>query len=127
MRDLFENDSKSIARDDARAALRAIVKRLGGKVAAAATNLADSHISKALSDEPGDRYLRDEHIDALLKLATPDERRDYFAARMRAYGLAPVPVAVRSLETRMRDLEWKVATRLGALGLSIVEEERARP
>lgn len=122
---VFGDDKAS--REAARAVLRRIVKRLGGKVASAATGLAESHISKALSDEPGDRYLHQHHVDALLKLATSDECRDYWTARMSYCGVKPMPVCPRTLEERFRDLEWKVATRLGPPGLAIVEEERSIP
>lgn len=115
------------ARDAARLALRAIVRRLGGKVAEAATGLDQSHISKALSESPGDRWLREAHVDALLKLATPAERVEYFAARMRAYGYVAAPVAPRTVERRLADLEVAIIRRCGQAGIDVVDEERARP
>jgi hypothetical protein len=125
MRDLFENDSKSLARDEARAALRNIVRRLTGKVAAAATGLAESHVSKALSDEPGDRYLRDEHIDALLRLATPAEVTDYWCARMGAYGLRTEPVKPLSVEEHYARLQRRVIAEFGAAGQRLVDAEES--
>ena len=115
------------ARDDARAAIKQIVSRIGGKVASAATGLHDSHISKALGDSPGDRYLRDEHVDALLALATNAERVAYWTARMAPYGYVPGVVAPRTAEQRLAELELRVVMACGAAGALVVEAERGRP
>lgn len=115
------------ARDAARAALKQIVTRIGGKVASAATGLHDSHISKALGDTPGDRYLRDEHVDALLALATAAERVAYWTARMAPYGYVPGVVKPRTLEQRIAELELRVVVACGAAGAAVVEAERSKP
>lgn len=127
MRDLFENDSMALARTAARVVLRSIVCRITGRVAAAATALSESHISKALGDTPDDRNLLDRHVDAILALATPAEVTAYWNARMKAYGLVAKVIAPRTVEERLARLEFKVATKFGALGVEVIENERNQP
>lgn len=127
MRDLFECDAHSRARDSARLVLRAIVYRITGKVAAAACGLSESHLSTALGDRASDRYLRDEHIDAILRLATDAERAEYWTARLTAYGLKPAAVAPRTPVERLARLEELAIRRFGAAGAELVDEERSRP
>lgn len=115
------------ARDDARAVLKQIVVRLGGKVASAATGLHDSHISKALGDAPGDRHLLDKHVDALLALATNVERVTYWTARMAPYGYVPTVVSPRTPAERLAELELRVVMACGAAGAAVVEAERSKP
>ena len=110
------------------ACFKAIVRRVGGKVAAAATGLAESHLSKATSpDDPGDRHLRREHKDALLKLANPAERVAVFNARLRPFGYQVAAINPRTVERRLAELEFAIATQAGPVGLAIVEQERAKP
>lgn len=127
-RELFSTVSDAErARDDARAALKQIVARVGGKVASAATGLHDSHVSKALGDTPGDRYLRDEHVDALLALATSAERIAYWSARLRPYGYVPGVARPRTDAERLAELELRVVIACGAAGVAVVEAERSKP
>lgn len=114
-------------RANARAVLKQIVARLGGKVASAATGLHDSHVSKALGDSPGDRYLCDEHVDALLALATNPERVAYWTARMAPYGYVPGVVSPRTAAERLAELELRVVMACGAAGAAVVEAERSKP
>lgn len=113
-------------RRDARVVLKNIVSRVTGKVAAAATGLGEPHISKALSDKPDDRYLRDEHIDAILALATPSECADYWNARLKPYGYKTAPIEPRTWEDRARAYEDRLY-RLGEVGAAIVDDERSKP
>lgn len=114
-------------RADARAVLKQIVRRIGGKVAEAATGLHDTHISKALGDTPGDRHLLDKHVDALLALATNPERVAYWTARMAPYGYVPGAVKPRTAAERLADLELRVVMACGAAGTAVVEAERSKP
>jgi hypothetical protein len=126
-RDLFENDSRAHARADALRSLRAVCCRITGKVAAAATGLSDTHISKALSDDPGDRYLHDRHVDAILALATPDEVAAYWNARLGAYGLKVSPVRPRNADERLAALEERITRKFGEAGAELIDDERSRP
>ena len=127
MRDLFEIDSLARSRESARLVLRAIVARLTNKVAAAACGLGESHLSTALGDRASDRHLRDEHVDASLRLATDAERSSYGTARLGGYGLAPAPVAPRTVAERLAALEEQAIRRFGAAGADLVDAERGRP
>lgn len=116
-----------LAQAEERAAYKAIVARVGGKTASAATGLAESHLSKALGSDPGDRHLRDEHKHALLSIATPAEIERCLDARLALYGRRSGAISPRSLDVRHRDLEEKVIRMFGQLGAALVDEERARP
>lgn len=127
MRDLFEADALTRSREAARLELRAIVGRLTGKVAAAACGLGESHLSTALGDRASDRHLRDEHVDAILRLATDAERAAYWTARLAGYGHQPTPVRPRTAVERLAALEELVIRRFGEAGAQLVDEERAKP
>lgn len=94
---------------------------------AAACGLSESHLSTALGDRASDRYLRDEHIDAILRLATDAERAEYWTARLTAYGLKPAAVAPRTPVERLARLEELAIRRFGAAGAELVDKERSRP
>lgn len=127
MRDLFERDAAVRSREAARQVLRGIVARVGNATCATSCGLSPTHLSTSLGDKPGDRYLRDEHIDAILILATDAERLTYWTARMGWCGYAAGPKHVRSAEERLAALEYRVAVALGAAGADVVEQERSRP
>lgn len=94
---------------------------------ATSCGLSPTHLSTSLGDKPGDRYLRDEHVDALLALATNPERVAYWTARMSPYGYVPGVVSPRTAAEKLADLELRVVMACGAAGAAVVEAERSKP
>ena len=106
--------------------LSVVAARHGLDVTAKAIGLSASHLRQALDGRDG-RNFDSRHRRGILRFATERERGEYFDLELMPFGRSATPIAPRTCEQRLADLEHAVASRFGALGAELVELERSKP
>lgn len=133
-RELFEKNTDPVVRrhnhDEAeRKCLRIlsdIADQHGLDVCAAAAGIAGPNLRQALDAKPG-RHLGQRQRVAILDLGSDEQRTAYANLMLRAWSKKTAPLRERTVEERLRDLEFAVAARFGEAGVELVEQERSRP